>query len=177
MNTQKNGWSKFFFAVSVILLLLIGGTIFVISELMASSIPDEKEEEKIVAQAEQYLQERYPNMNYEVSYVIYDSGEQYGNFDYAAMILDKETQKSFMVYENRYTEKMEDDLSIQEATEFIKQVQPKVYSYIEETFGETKGMAFTPSSDVGGIPTLNIWLNNKKEEINEEMFLSLTDYL
>ncbi|EON70686.1 hypothetical protein [Lysinibacillus sphaericus] len=38
-------------------------------------------------------------------------------------------------------------------------------------------MAFTPSYALGGTPTLNISLNNKKKEINEEMFQSFIDYL
>ena len=35
----------------------------------------------------------------------------------------------------------------------------------------------TASDEVGGIPSLNIRLNNKKDELNEEMFLSFIDYL
>ncbi|MFJ7736346.1 hypothetical protein ACIQ2D_08375 [Lysinibacillus sp. NPDC097287] len=82
-----------------------------------------------------------------------------------------------MVYENRYTEQIEDDITIQEETKFIEQVRPKVYSYITETFGEPQGMAFTPSYDDEYPPTLNISLNNKNEEVNEEMFQFFIDYL
>ncbi len=49
--------------------------------------------------------------------------------------------------------------------------------YINEKFGETKEIALTASYEVGGIPSLNIRLNNKKDELNEEMFLSFIDYL
>ncbi|MGE7093155.1 hypothetical protein ACQKII_17195 [Lysinibacillus sp. NPDC048646] len=38
-------------------------------------------------------------------------------------------------------------------------------------------MSFTPSDATGGTPSINIWLNNKKEEINEEMFQPFIDYL
>ena len=177
MDQSKKTWPKLIVIVTGILLFLVVGTALLFSEFRASLIPDEKEEEKIIEQAEQYLQTKYPNMKYEISDVLYDSGEQYGNFDYTAVILNTETQKSFMVYENRFTKEVEDDISIQEATEFIEQVTPKVKSYINEKFGETQGIAFTPSADVGGIPSLNVSLNNKKEEINQEMFLSLIDYL
>lgn len=156
---------------------LVAGTFWIVGEFRASSILDEKEEEKVIEQAEKYVQTKYSDMKYEIQYVLYDEGEQYGNFDYAAVILNAETEKSFLVYENSFTEKVEDDISIQEASEFIEQVTPKVHSHINEKFGETQRIAFTPSGDVGGIPTLNIRLNNKKEEINEAMFLSLIDYL
>lgn len=177
MNKWLKGWNIFIFSIGGIVVLLIFGIVLLLFYFRESLIPDEKEEEKVVAQAEQYIQEQYPNMKYEVSHVLYDSGEQYGNFDYAAVILNTETKKSFMVYENQYTEQIEDNIAIQKATEFIEQVKPKISSYINETFGGAKGIAFTPSYDIGGTPTLNIELSNKKEEINEEMLLSIIDYL
>ncbi|MFF5995079.1 hypothetical protein AAGS61_10010 [Lysinibacillus sp. KU-BSD001] len=177
MNKWFKGWSIFIFSVAGIVLLLVVGTVFVFMNFRASLIPDEKEEEKVLLQAEQYLQETYATMKYEIYHILYDQGEQYGNFDYAAVVVNTETQTTFKVYENTFTEQMEDDILIQEKAAFIEQVKPKVYSYIHETFGEPKGMAFTPSSDVGGIPTLNIRLNNTKEEISEEMFQSFIEYL
>ena len=116
-------------------------------------------------------------MKYEITDVSYNSEEKSGNYDYAAMILDTETQKSFMVYENRKNGKMEDDITIREEEEFLKQLKPKIERYINEKFGETKEIALTASYEVGGIPSLNIRLNNKKGELNEEMFLSFIDYL
>ncbi|MFJ5770169.1 hypothetical protein [Psychrobacillus sp. NPDC093180] len=181
MDQRKKYWPKLVVIVTGIFLFLVVGLVvgafWLLGEFRESLVTDKKEEEKITAQAKQYLQTEYPNMDYEFSYVLYDVGEQHGNFDYAAIIINKETQKSFMVYENRFTKKVEDDISIQEATKFIEQVTPKVKSYINEKFGETQGIAFTPSDDIEGIPALNVNLNNKKEEINEEMFLSLIDYL
>ena len=176
MNKWLKGWSIFIFSIGGIAVLLIFGIIFFIMAFRASLIPDEKETEKATEQAEQYLQTNYPEMKYEISGVSYNSEEKSGNYDYAAIILDTETQKSFMVYENRRTGKMEDDITIREE-EFLKQVKPKIDSYINEKFGETKEIALTASYEVGGIPSLNIGLNNKKDELNEEMFLSFIDYL
>ncbi|ARJ38289.1 hypothetical protein SporoP8_04995 [Sporosarcina ureae] len=176
MNLKK-GWSKFIWIVSGILLVLLLGTVFLFMELRASLIPDEKEMEKATEQAEQYLQTKYPEMKYEISDVSYNSEQKSGNYDYAAMVIDTETQKSFMVYENRKTGKMEDDISIQEEEEFLKQVKPKIDSYINQKFGEAKGISLTASYEVGGIPSLNIGLNNNKEEVSEEMFLSFINYL
>lgn len=116
-------------------------------------------------------------MEYEITGTEYDSGEQHGEFDYAAVILNKETQNTFFVYENRHTKQIEDDLTIQEETKFIEQVEPKVYSYLTETFGEPQGMAFTPSYSEEHPPALNIRLNNKKEEINEEVLKYSINYL
>lgn len=181
VNIRNKTWPKTFVIVTGIFLFLVVGLVvggfWTFGEFKESLIPEEQEEEKIIDQAEQYLVTKYPNMEYEISYVLYDIGENYGNFDYAAVILNTETQKSFMVYENRFTKKVEDDISIQEATEFIEEVTPKVKSYINKKFGETQGIAFTPTDDIGGIPSLNVSLYNKKEEINEEMFLSLIDFL
>lgn len=181
MNSLKEGLNNFLVIVlgifSVILLLLILVIIFALMYFRASLIPDEKEMEKVTEQAEQYLQTKYPEMKYEISDVSYNSEKKSGNYDYAAIILDTETQKSFMVYENRRTRKMEDDITIREEEEFLKQVKPKIDSYINEKFGETKEIALTASYEVGGIPSLNIRLNNKKDELNKEMFLSFIDYL
>ncbi|MGN4128208.1 hypothetical protein ACMGD3_24865 [Lysinibacillus sphaericus] len=159
------------------MVLLIVGAVLLLLHFKASLIPDEKEEAKVISQAEQYLREIYPTMEYKITHVLYDRDNQYDSFVYAAVILNIETQHTFMVYENSYTEQMEDDITIQEETNFIEQVRPKVFSYITETFGEPQGMAFTPSYALGGTPTLTIRLNNKKEEINEEMFQSFIDYL
>lgn len=179
MNSSKKGWtiSIFIWIVTGILLLLILGTVFLFMELRASLVPDEKEMEKATEQAEQYLQTKYPEMKYQISDISYNSEQKSGNYDYAAMVFDTETQKSFMVYENRITGKMEDDISIQEEEEFLKQVKPKIDSYINEKFGETKEISLTASYEVGGIPSLNIGLNNNKEELSEEMFLSFINYL
>lgn len=179
MNKWLKGWSIFIFSVGgiviLLVILLIFGTVFSISYFRASLIPDEKEVAKVISQAEQYLQEKYPTMEYEISGFEYDADEQYGEFDYAAVILNTETQNKFLVYENRHTKQMEDDIAFQELTKFIEQVKPKIYSYITETFGEPQGMAFTPQMNYP--PMLNIKLNNKKEEINEDMFESFIDYL
>ena len=177
MNKWLKGWSIFIFSIGGIALLLLLVIIVVFMDFRASLIPDEKEMEKVTEQAEQYLQTKYPEMKYEITDVSYNSEEKSGNYDYAAMILDTETQKTFMVYENRRTGKMEDDITIREEEEFLKQVKPKIDSYINEKFGETKEIALTASYEVGGIPSLNIGLNNKKDELNEEMFLSFIDYL
>ncbi|WOV84382.1 hypothetical protein PGH26_00090 [Sporosarcina jeotgali] len=179
MNSSKKGWtiSIFIWIVTGILLLLILGTVFLFMYLRASLVPDEKEMEKATEQAEQYLQTKYPEMKYQISHISYNSEEQSGNYDYAAMVIDIETQKSFMVYENRITGKMEDDISIQEEEEFLKQVKPKIVSYINQKFGETNEISLTASYEVGGIPSLNIGLNNNKEELSEEMFLSFINYL
>ena len=74
-------------------------------------------------------------------------------------------------------EKMEYDISIQEEEVFLKQVKPKIDRYINQKFGETKEISLTASYEVGGIPSLNIGLNNNKEELSEEMFLSFINYL
>lgn len=181
MNTRIKVWHKIVITVTGLLLFvavgLVVATPWLFNEFVESFKPDVKEEEKVIEQAEQYLQMNYPDMKYEISYVFYDSGEQNGNYDYAAVILNTENQKSFRVYENRFTNKVEDNITIQEEAEFIEQVKPKVSSYINEKFGEAKGMSFTPSYDIAGIPALNISLSNNKEEVTEEMFLSLIDYL
>ena len=46
-----------------------------------------------------------------------------------------------------------------------------------ENLGEINQLAVTPSIEIGGTHSLNIRLNNAKDELNEEMFLSFIDYL
>jgi|GEM_PF-2193130 len=177
MNKWLKVWSIFIFSIGGIVILLLFGIIYLFFSFRASMIPDKKEEEKVMSQAEQYIQEKYPTMKYEISHVLYDSDDQYPDFEYAAMILNTETQKTFKVYENKITKQIEDDITIQEEAKFIEQLRPKVYSYITKTFGEPESISFTPTYHTRGTPTLNILLNNKKEEINEEMFQTFIDYL
>ena len=177
MNKWLKGWSIFIFSIGGIVVLLIVGSVFFIMAFRSSLIPDEKEMEKVTEPAEQYLQTNYPEMKYEITGVSYNSEEKSGNYDYAAIILDTETQKTFMVYENRRTGKMEDDISIQEQEEFLKQVKPKIERYINENLGEIDQLALTASDGIGGTHSLNFSLNNTKDELNEEMFLSFIDYL
>jgi len=65
--------------------ITIFGTVFSIFYFRESLTPDEKEEAKVISQAEQYLPEKYPTMEYEISGVEYDIDSQHDNFDYAAM--------------------------------------------------------------------------------------------
>lgn len=175
MNKGLKGWSIFIFSIGGILILLIIGAILLYFYFIESLTPDEKEQEKVISQAQQYLQEEYPDMEYEISGTEYDNGGEYAEFNYAAVILNKETQDTFFVYENRHTKQIEDDIAFRELTTFIEQVEPKIYSYITKTFGEPKGLAFSPTSDNSFI--LNISLNMKKEDLNEEMLESIVDYL
>jgi len=177
MNKWLKVWSIFIFSIGGIVILLIFVTVFLFFYFRTSSIPDEKEEEKVISQAEKYIQDTYPTMKYEISHVLYDSDDEYPDFEYAAVILNTETQNTFKAYENKNTKEMEDDITIQEEAKFIEQVEPKVNSYITKTFGEPKGLSFTPSYTKGTTPTLNIRLNTKKEEINEEMFQTFIDFL
>ena len=176
MNKWLKGWSIFIFSIGGIVVLLLLVIIVAFMDFGAALKPDEKEMEKVTEQAEQYLQTNYPEMKYEITDVAFASIDAI-NYDYAAIILDTETLKTFLVYENRRTGKMEDDITIREEEEFLKQVKPKIDRYINEKFGETKEIALTASGEVGGIPSLNIGLHNKKDELNEEMFLSFIDYL
>ncbi|MGE7689384.1 hypothetical protein ACQKMI_09245 [Lysinibacillus sp. NPDC097214] len=177
MNKWLKVWSIFIFSIGGIVILLIFGIVYSFFSFRASMIPDKKEEEKVISQAEQYILETYPTMNYEISHVLYDNDKEYSDFEYAAVILNIDTQKTFMVYENRHTKQMEDDITIQEEAKFIEQVEPKVNRYLTKTFGEPKSMSFTPSYSTRTKPVLNIRLTNKKEEINEEVFQSFIDYL
>ena len=145
MNKWLKGWNISIFTVAGIVLLLIVITIFLFSNLRASLVPYEEEEGKAIIQAERYLQQIYPTMKYEISHVLYDSDNQYGNFEYAAVIKDTETEKTFKVYQNSNTNKIEDDITIQKEKNFRETIRPQVYSYVTDTFGEPKGIAFTPS--------------------------------
>jgi len=105
MNKWLTGWSIFIFSIGGLVILLIFGTVFSLFNYRASLTQDEKEEEKVISQAEQYIQEKYPTMKYEIPHVLYDSDDQYPDFEYAAMILNTETQKTFKVYENKIRNK------------------------------------------------------------------------
>ena len=176
MNKWLKGWSIFIFSIGGIALLLLLVIIVAFMDFGAALKPDEKEMEKVTEQAEQYLQTNYPKMKYEISDVAFASIDAI-NYDYAAIILDTETQKTFLVYENRRTGKMEDDIPIREQEEFLKQVKPKIERYINENLGEIDQLALTASDEIGGTHSLNFSLNNTKDELNEEMFLSFIDYL
>lgn len=126
LNSREKGWSTFILVVSGIVLLIIGAAVLFFIEFRASLEPNEKEMEKATEQAKLYLQKNYPEMQYKITGVSYNSEEKVENYDYAALILDKETQNSFMVYENKRTGKMEDDLSIQREEEALKRLEPEI---------------------------------------------------
>lgn len=176
MNKSLKGWNIFIFTIVGIALLSLLVLIFTWFGFKAAMTPDEKEMEKTTEQAEQYLQTNYPEMKYEITDVAFASIDAI-NYDYAAIILDTETQKTFLVYENRRTGKMEDDIPIREQEEFLKQIKPKIERYINENLGEIDQLALTASDEIGGTHSLNFSLNNTKDELNEEMFLSFIDYL
>jgi len=176
MNKWLKVWSIIVFTIVGIALLSLLVLIFTWFGFKAAMTPDEKEMEKITEQAEQYLQTNYPEMKYEITDVAFASIDAI-NYDYAAIILDTETQKTFLVYENRRTGKMEDDIPIREQEEFLKQIKPKIERYINENLGEIDQLALTASDEIGGTHSLNFSLNNTKDELNEEMFLSFIDYL
>lgn len=58
MNKWFKAWSIFIFTIGGIVILPIFGTVLLIFYMRASLIPDEKEQEKVILQAQQYLQEK-----------------------------------------------------------------------------------------------------------------------
>lgn len=175
MNKWLKVWSIFIFTIGGLLVLLLIGVVLLFLHFRATLNSDESEEAKVLLQAEHYLQANYPTMAYEISGVEYDKGSQYDRFDYAVLILNKETKNIFKVYENKYTKQMEDDIAFQELSTFIEQVKPKVYRYVTATFGEPQGIAFTPS--MGAPSLLTIKFSNKNDALCEENFNSFIDYL
>ncbi|WP_169823974.1 hypothetical protein [Bacillus marinisedimentorum] len=73
--------------------------------------PDEDEEEKVIARAEEYLETNDEHANYEIYDVLYDNMGNYGKFEYAAKVRDVNSGVEFLVFYNDDTGKMEDSLT------------------------------------------------------------------
>ncbi|KOS68948.1 hypothetical protein AEA09_10585 [Lysinibacillus contaminans] len=171
------GCSIFIFIVTITVLALIIAIPILFSAFNADFRGDltKSEKKKIISQTEQYLYETYPTMKYEIFDFINDNDEFYDNFEYAAMVRNTETKETFVVYENMDKKQIEDT---QEEEKFInEQVKPKVISYVNKTFGEPQSIIVRPPYEVDGQSTIFFHLNNKKEDINEEMLQSFIDYL
>lgn len=61
-------------------------------------VPKQSEEKKVIAQAEEYLEEKYSDENFEIYDVLYDNMGNHSHFDYAAKVRNKVTGEDFLVY-------------------------------------------------------------------------------
>ncbi|MUK90638.1 hypothetical protein GMD78_19975 [Ornithinibacillus sp. L9] len=73
--------------------------------------PKKAEEEKVIEQAEEYLEGNYEINQYEIYDVLYDNMGNYGAFEYAAKVRELNSGKDFLVYYNEQTNQMEDSLN------------------------------------------------------------------
>lgn len=171
------GCSVFIVLVTITVLALLIAIPILFSDFNADFRGEltKNEKKKVISQTEQYLYDTYPTMKYEIYDFINDNDESYDNFEYAAMVRNTETTETFVVYENMDKKQIEDT---QEEGKFInEQVKPKVISYVNKTFGEPQRIIVRPPYEVDGQSTIFLHLNNKKEDVNEEMFQSFIDYL
>lgn len=70
--------------------------------------PSKSESKKVIAQAEEYLEEKYPNEDFEIYDVLYDNMGNYPEFDYAAKVRNETTGEEFLVYYYEQYEQMVD---------------------------------------------------------------------
>lgn len=72
--------------------------------------PSKSEENKVIAQAEEYLETEYPDGNYEIYDVLYDNMGNYYYFEYAAKVRNLDNGDDFLVYYNDQSKQMEDSI-------------------------------------------------------------------
>ncbi len=92
-----------------ILIAIVVVAIFVIASLWHFNItPNQKKEEEVKIQAEDYLNKHFKGKGYHVYDVLYDNMGNYGYFDYAAQVRNDAGTVDFLVYYNKDTQRMED---------------------------------------------------------------------
>lgn len=139
--------------------------------------PDKDEEEKVRVQAEEYLEENYKDQDFEIYDVLYDNMGNFGYFEYAALVRNTDTGVEFKVYYNNTTQKVEDDLKLdQEETHLKNKVEPLIKDYIEKNLGD-KGEVDTSYSYDRRIAMINLKLMQGISDQDEQIFEDFISYL
>ncbi|WP_053363535.1 hypothetical protein [Bacillus sp. FJAT-27251] len=94
--------------------------------------PDKDAEEKMMIQAEQYLNEKF-NEDFEIYDVLYDNMGNF-EFEYAAKARDKKTHTQFLIYYDSETNQMVDTYR---TDKWEDDLGTEIRPFIKETFGET----------------------------------------
>lgn len=163
-------------ALSVFGVLLAAAAALVLIFIIEMT-PDKDEEEKVLVQAEEYLASHYKDGQYEIYDTLYDNMGNYGYFEYAALVRNKDTNQTFKVYYNKDTQKMEDTLTVEKQERYINnEVRPALLPYIHEQFGDTAeaSIQYSISDEKAAI---NVRLSKKKEESDGELFSNLVTYI
>ncbi len=82
-------------------LLLVGVATVIILFNMGMK-PDKKEEEKVIAQAKEYMEEKFEKEDYEIYDVLYDNMGNYTDFEYAARVRLSSGDELYVFYHDTY---------------------------------------------------------------------------
>lgn len=168
--------------------IILGIAILIFSFVQAMK-PDKEEEEKVILQAEEYLEDKF-NDDFEIYDALYDNMGNF-NFEYAAMARDKRSHTQFFVYYDEETKQMVDTYT---ADKWADDLESEIRPYIKENFGETTEIyvyyddeigrelgidAANPGSykDFNVAPTIRITIPRKKNANDENLFNEFISFL
>lgn len=176
---QKGGvvLNKYLKTAFIAIGLLLAGAAVLVMTFIIEMTPDKDEEEKVIAQAEEYLQSNFKDGHYEIYDTLYDNMGNYGYFDYAALVRNKDNNQTFKVYFNKETEKMEDSLTVEKQDYYINnEIKPALVPYIQEKFGDTaeSSIHYSISEEK---PAITVRLSKAKEDRDKELFSNLVTYI
>lgn len=175
--------------LSIFGVIILGIGLLVVTFILEMK-PDKDEEDKIKNQAEQYLEEKF-NDNFEIYDTLYDNMGNF-EFEYAAKIRDKKTNKQFLVYYDDETNQMVDTYI---ADVWADDLETEIRPFIKENFGETTDFfVFFLDENIGqelGIdplnprsykefdisPTIRITVPRKRSEGDEKIVSEFISYL
>ncbi|WP_456278952.1 hypothetical protein [Bacillus sp. AK128] len=138
--------------LGVLGVILLGIGILVISFVIEMK-PDHDEEEKVKAQAEQYLEDAFTDQ-FEVYDTVYDNMGNF-EFEYAAKVRDHKTNTTFLVYYDDETQQMVDTYN---ADKWRDDIETELRPFIIENFGETANLLVYINDKIGqelGIDPVN----------------------
>ncbi len=186
---SKSYMNRFLKVVLIFLAaILLGIAVLVISFIIAMK-PDKDEEEKIMREAEQYIEE-YFNGNFEVHEALYDNMGNF-EFEYAAIVWDTIDGIQFLVFEDDETHEMVDTYV---AKKWARDLEGEIHPFIREHLEETTNVYVYFNDKIGkelGIdpnhpgsykdfdvePIIRLTIPRKKRVDDEKLFNEFISYL
>lgn len=138
---------------------------------------ESNEEKKVKVQAKQYLEKNFEDERFEIYDVLYDNMGNYGYFEYAAKVRNKDKGTDFLVYYNKDTERMEDSYTISLEEQKVKnEINPPVIEYIKSHFGNEVEASAVYSISTGK-PEIKVRISRSKQENDKKLFEELVTYV
>jgi len=163
--------------LSILIAIGVVATLVIAALWHFNITPNQKKEEEVKIQAEDYLNEHFKGKGYQVYDVLYDNMGNYGYFDYAAQVRNDAGTVDFLVYYNKNTQRMEDSYTTDKEVKKVNEdINPKLTTYAKKLLGDK--MEISAEYDHGqGKPIIIMRIHRKPVGSDEHNFYDIVNYL